>query len=328
VSHHRSVVVNGDPGAGKSAVTLQLAERLQVRRVAFGDVHRDEARKRGWTTQQLNEHAGRNPAIDDYVDNLQREIARSNEPLVVDSRLGWHFFPRAFKVHLVVDLSVAARRAMARPGDAVESYTSIEEAERGLLKRSEDERSRFSTMRAVDQHRLRNYDLVCDTSRASIDAVVDVITAAFHGVLAQDILEGFPPLLLLDPARIYPTDNIRALRDLWGSDFVEMIKRHGPQSIPPIDVGYSGKSFYVISGSRFLSGALQCNFSLIPARLVAEQDEQVVGGWSATHYFQNEVSLTKVYDWEAAHNIQLPHPPHIAERGQPARPLTGSGDGT
>ena len=269
------------------------------------------------TTLQLNEQAVRDQAVDDYVDNLQREMARSNERLVVDSRLGWYFFPKAFKVHLIVDPSVAARRALSRPSDAVESYTSAEEARRGLSKRSDRENSRFLAMRGVDQHRLRNYDMVCDTSRAPLDAVVDLILDAADGSLAQPILRDSPPLLLLDPVRIYPAEDIRVLRDLWDSDFVDSVRRSGVRGLPPIEVGCALRSFYSIKGSRWLSATVQSGFELVPARLVGERDETVAGGWSADQYFENEVSSTKIYDWEAAHRIRLPLPEHVLQGIRP-----------
>jgi cytidylate kinase len=318
VSQSRSIVVNGDLGAGKSRISSELARRLHLPHVAMGDVHREMALNRQKTIDQLNDHAGRDKAVDNYVDNLQRELARSNEPKVVDSRLGWYFFPGAFKVHLLVDPSIGAKRAMSRPSNSVESYSSAEEAEIRLRARSNSEHTRFLATYGVDKYKLRNYDMVCDTSQTAIDDIVAVIIDGFNGLLATEILEKSPPLLLLDPTRIYPTESIQVLRDLWDSKFAETVNRLGVRSLEPIDVGYAERFFYLVNGSRRLSAAIQAGFQLVPARLVAEQTETVVAGWSATQYFRSEVSLTKVYDWEAAHHIELPLPPHVLQQGQAA----------
>ena len=84
----------------------------------------------------------------------------------MDSRLAWHFFTDALKVHMITEPAEAARRVLARPSGPAESYTSLEEAKAKLRERSESERSRFIIRYGVDKARLRNYDLVCDTTRA------------------------------------------------------------------------------------------------------------------------------------------------------------------
>src|SRR5690242_17665881 len=99
----RSVVINGDLGSGKSTVSAQLARQLGVRRISVGDLYREMAQRRGMTALQLNLHAELDDKIDYYVDRLQSDIAMSGETLIVDSRLAWHFFRDALKVHLVTD---------------------------------------------------------------------------------------------------------------------------------------------------------------------------------------------------------------------------------
>src|SRR4051794_25035203 len=96
----RSVVINGDLGSGKTTVSELLAHRLGVRRISVGDLYRAMAAQLGMTALQLNLHSELDDKIDYYLDQLQRDIAGSGEYLVVDSRLAWHFFADALKVHL------------------------------------------------------------------------------------------------------------------------------------------------------------------------------------------------------------------------------------
>jgi predicted cytidylate kinase len=168
----RTVVINGDLGSGKTTVSVMLAERLGLRRVSIGDLYRRMAAEHGMTALQFNLHAELDDKVDHYIDQLQHDIAASAERLVVDSRLAWYFFTDAFKVHLIVDPVEAARRVLARPGDAVENYGSAEEAGRQLAERSESERQRFLARYGVDKTDLRNYDLVCDTTRTNPEQVV------------------------------------------------------------------------------------------------------------------------------------------------------------
>lgn len=306
----QSIVFNGDLGSGKSTVSVEIAKRLNMRRVSVGDLYRQMAEERQMTALQLNLHAELDQAVDGYVDQLQRDIAASGERLVMDSRLAWHFFTDALKVHMITEPTEAARRVLARPSGPAESYTSIEEAKAKLRERSESERSRFILRYGVDKARLRNYDLICDTTRATPEQVIAHVVDVYEGRLGADVLRDGQPLLLLDPARVYPTEDVVALRGLWDSDFVGGVAEAGDEALEPLTIGYTGEYFFVVDGHRRLSAALQSGFPLVPARLVAEVDEPVVGGMSAVEYFTAQASPSLIHDWEAAHGTRLPLPEH------------------
>jgi cytidylate kinase len=319
----RSVVVNGDLGSGKTTVTVKLAERLGLRRISVGDLYREIARRKGMTALQLNRHAELDDEVDGYVDRLQGEIAESDEQLVVDSRLAWFFFTRALKVHLITDAAVAARRVLARPSSEVESYASVAEALQRLRERSESERARFLVRYGADKCRLRNYHLVCDTTRATPDEIVEQIVAVYQGRLNPGIVEDSPPLVLVDPTRVYPTQEVQALRDHRYPALVESVGAAGPAALEPLRLGYAAGDFFVIDGHRQLSAALECGFRFVPAQLVAEGDEPVVGGLSAIGYFASEVSAGMVCDWADLHGTELPPPSHVHSVAHPG-PRLGS----
>jgi predicted cytidylate kinase len=305
---HRSIVVNGDLGSGKTTVTVKLAERLGIRRISVGDLYREMARRRGMTALQLNLHAELDDEVDGYVDRLQSEIAASGEQLVVDSRLAWFYFTEALKVHLITEPTVAATRVLARPSSEVESYVSVPEARQRLRERSESERARFLVRYGADKCRLRNYDLVCDTSRATPDEIVDQVAAVFQGRLNAGILPASPPLLLIDPVRVYPTQEVAALRG------------QRSESREPLRFGYVDDCFFAVDGHHRLSAAIRGGDRFVPARLVAEGDEPVVGGLSARAYFESEVGLSMVYDWSELHGFDLALPPHLAREGSSPKP--------
>ncbi|WP_319461175.1 AAA family ATPase [Micromonospora sp. RTP1Z1] len=306
----QSIVFNGDLGSGKSTVSVEIAKRLGLRRVSVGDLYRQMAQERQMTALQLNLHAELDHAVDGYVDQLQRDIAASGESLVMDSRLAWHFFTDALKVHMITEPTEAARRVLARPSGPAESYTSLEEARAKLRERSESERNRFIVRYGVDKAQLRNYDLVCDTTRADPEQVIAHIIDAYEGRLGADVLADTPPLLLLDPARVYPTEDIATLRGLWDSEFVGEVAGAGDEALEPLTIGFTGEYFFVVDGHRRLSAAVQSGFPLVPARLVAEVNEPVIGGMSAVDYFAAQVRPSMIHDWEAAHGIALPLPEH------------------
>lgn len=254
-----------------------LADRLGIRRISVGDLYRDMAQQRGMTALQLNLHAELDDKIDFYVDQLQSDIADSGEQLIVDSRLAWFFFANALKVHLITEPRTAARRVLGRPANGVESYTSVEEAQDRLASRSESERIRFIQRYGADKTRLRNYDLVCDSTSAGPDEIVEQIIEAFRGPSAG-------PALFIDPKRIHPT---RA-GDIDG----------------PLQLGYARPSFFVVSGHRRVSEAIRAGRALIAATLVAEAHEQIAGQ-SATHYFNTETTPARIHDWEQEHGVAL-----------------------
>jgi predicted cytidylate kinase len=234
----RSVVINGDLGSGKSTVSILLAQRLGIRRISVGDLYREMAQQRGMTALELNLHAELDDKIDHYVDRLQSDIAMSGETLVVDSRLAWHFFRDALKVHLITDPHVAADRVLGRPADSVENYSSHLEALKHLAERSESERIRFLDRYGADKTRLRNYDLVCDSTRAT------------PGEIVERILEvlSTPPTglrLFIDPRRIH------ASSDHDG----------------PVRLAYSRPNFYAVSGHAAINAAAHNGAALICATL-------------------------------------------------------------
>lgn len=304
----QSIVFNGDLGSGKSTVSVEIAERLGMRRVSVGDLYRQMAQERQMTALQLNLHAELDQAVDGYVDQLQRDIAASGECLVMDSRLAWHFFTDALKVHMITEPGEAARRVLLRPSGPAEQYTSLAEAKARLLERSESERNRFIIRYGVDKAQLRNYDLICDTTRAGAAEVIEHIVAAYEGRLCPEVLREAPPLLLLDPVRVYPTEDIVTLRGQWDAAPDDDVAAVGDEPLEPLRIGYTGEHFFVVDGHRRLSAALQDGCRLVPARLVAEVDEPVVGGMSAIDYFAAQVRPSMIHDWSAAHGIDLPLP--------------------
>ena len=282
-----AIVVNGDLGSGKSTVSVEVARRLGIERICVGDLYREMARRRGMTALQLNLHAELDDEVDGYVDRLQRDIAASGRQLVVDSRLAWHFFTDAMKVHLITDRAVAARRVLGRPATSVEHYSSSADATERLRERSESERARFLSRYGVDKARLRNYSVVCDTTSATPDEVVDRVIGCYRHPRKDT------PVLFVDPRRVYPTGP-----DTDGS---------------AVSLGYTGEHFFVVAGHRRVSAALRSGESLVEARLAAEVDEPVPGtGRSAVEYFAMRVRSDVVHAWAAAHGTSLKVPAEAA----------------
>lgn len=263
----RIIALSGELGSGKSSVAERLAAALGARRVSTGEAQRQIARQRGVTTLELNRLAETDPTIDEEIDSVFRSLAASDESLVVDSRLAWHFLPAAFKLHLLVDPAEAAARVFGRKGAEAEQYHSVDEALAKIVARAESERHRFLEVYGVDIFALANYDLVIDTSQASPDEVAERVLER----LAGPGRDGPGPDLLLAPRRVVVAATPRgpAAGDAGAGLAGEV--RHGSSRLAPITVDYRRPSFVVVDGRRRLEAARLAGLTLVPAVLQAEE---------------------------------------------------------
>ena len=128
------------------------------------------------------QHARRlDDKIDHYVDRLQSDIATLGERPRGRQPAGLAFFQDALKVHLVTDPTVAAHRALGRPATTVEWYASLRRGPEPPGGAFRERRVRFIERYGVDKPRPRNYDLVCDSTRARPEDIVARIVEALSG---------------------------------------------------------------------------------------------------------------------------------------------------
>ena len=294
----RSVVINGDLGSGKTTVSVLLAQRLGVRRISIGDIYREMAAQRGLSALQLNLHSELDDKIDAYIDQIQRDIVASGEQLVVDSRLAWHFFTDALKVHLITEPTVAARRVLGRPTE-VENYATLEEARTDLASRSESERMRFLSKYGVDKTCLRNYDTICDSTRATPQEILDTIVES----LAESDGSDSGPICYLDPQRIFPTAGVPSPGE---SDLDETL-----------EVGFAAPHFFVVRGHRRLGAAIRSGQSLVRASLAGEASDEPISGLPFAEYLRTNVTADRIRAWDEAFGIELPELETVS--GGPAR---------
>jgi cytidylate kinase len=237
------LAVSGELGSGKSTVARLLADRLGLRYVSTGAMQRAMAESLSMSTLDANKLAETDASIDDRIDQALADMGQEDVATVFDSRLAWWFVPHAFKVHLVVDATEGARRALSRGPTAAEHYDSLADALVAIEERFTSERTRFLDKYKIDIARLRNYDLVVDTTDAPAEAVADVVAAALNDDAAPS------PRLLVSPSRLLPADR---------------------QADDPA-VAYVRPAFFSL-GPSLAEGPLA------PARLVAEGDERLPDG--------------------------------------------------
>jgi len=147
------IAISGDIGSGKSSVAELLSRLLHWQVARAGEMQRSTAASFGLTTLQANRLAEAEPALDEKIDNRLMALGKSQDEMIFDSRIAWHLIPDAFKVHLIADPEVAARRVLKRSISAVERYTTLAEAIKAAEERYQSERSRFAAELCVLQSR-------------------------------------------------------------------------------------------------------------------------------------------------------------------------------
>lgn len=268
------VAVSGELGSGKSAVANALSARLGADVVSTGAIHRRIAAQRGESALETNLVAEEDASIDQLIDGELVRLGAGGDRVIFDSRMAWHFVPGALKVHLVVDPAIAARRMVGRGATSVEGYDDVAEAQVHADRRHASEQRRFLATYDVDIDRLRNYDVVIDTSVTGIEELADLV-AAF--VASPDDIPASPHLVC----------SAARLAGLASDEFAPqgrvLVAPHELVTgvAPHLRVAYDRPDMAVVAGRDALDEACDRGRDLLPAILVAEGDEEVTPGTTA-----------------------------------------------
>ena len=160
------ITIAGSLGSGKSSTARAVASALGFRHFSSGDLFRQLAAERDESIEAMNISAEAQRDIDLKVDNLLREMYRTDERLVIDSRMAWHWMPLSFKVFLVLDPDTAAQRIfnhLRDEGRMSEAATSIDEVRKSIDRRFASEQKRYAALYGVNATDPLNFDVVINT---------------------------------------------------------------------------------------------------------------------------------------------------------------------
>ena len=179
--------ITGKLGSGKSTVCSILKEKYGFEIFSTGTINREQARRLGITTLELNERLKSDPALDKEIDGTvtKLSIEKKDEKLVFDSRMAWHFAKDTFKIFLTIDPMEAATRVMKNQRGAEEHYDSVDDACQGLVKRGNVERERFIQIYGVDYFDHNNFNLVVDTTSRTPEEIVGIIIENYESYCAD-----------------------------------------------------------------------------------------------------------------------------------------------
>ena len=173
------ITLSGELGSGKSTVANYLISKMPFKIVSAGLLFRQLAAEHGMSAKEFNEFIENDPKYDHYVDDTMAELGRTDEKIIFDSRMAWHFVPSSFKIYLYVDVDTATERIFNDKGRVSESYTDKETARQEIIDRRKSELLRYQNFYHCNLDDYSNYDLIVDTSHASRDEVNELVYNSF-----------------------------------------------------------------------------------------------------------------------------------------------------
>ena len=284
------IVMSGDIGSGKSSVATELKQLTGFDIIGTGTIQRAIATRRGLTTLELNEISQTDRSVDDEIDAYVIETGKTQDRLIMDSRLAWHFIPTAFKVFLAVDVVVGAERVFnASRND--EKNESLEITLKNNLKRQTIEDQRFNQLYNIHFRKYGNYDLIIDTSYATPLAIAKKINDCFNAWLKQQSFSS----LWITPKKLLPSLAL----DVIGDDHQEL------------NVFIYKEFIYIHQGHRLIIEAHRADNDLIPAKIITEEEFKLLNDGVTVAEAAHKVSLAILKDWEEALGFKYTRYPEV-----------------
>jgi len=169
------ITISGKPGAGKTTVGRILAKQLGYKFYSIGEFRGEMAQKLGFTIDELNKIGEKNFWTDQRADEFQKKIGETENDVIIDGWIAFHFIPNSFKVFLDVDPKVSARRVFIDQRPDEEYLDNEKKVLKQLQERLKETRKRFLKYYQVDFLDKSHYDLIINTSKIPPEEVVKII---------------------------------------------------------------------------------------------------------------------------------------------------------
>lgn len=256
---HEKISLAGDLGSGKSTVAKIITERLGMEYYSTGTICRAVAARHGIDVAQMNKYMETHPELDHEIDDGLVALSNDDRPLLIDSRMAWHFVRDTFRVYLTTEMAVSALRIF-NAKRTEESFATVEETERSVKTRRASETKRYMELYGVNNHDLANYDLVLDTTYASPDEIADCMAEAYAAWQKDRSIRA----CYLSPLRLY----YPAEREEGESRPDLLAERIEGGERPTVDVCFDGDRFCVASDPDVALAYSLSSLPLVPCRLI------------------------------------------------------------
>ena len=252
----------GDLGSGKSTVAKILVDQLGMEYYSTGSICRAVAARHGMTVVEMNQYMETHPELDKEIDDGLCALSDVDKPLLIDSRMAWHFVRGTFKVYLTTEIAVSAARIFGA-GRSEEQFATVEETEQKIRERRDSEKKRYMEFYGVNNKDLFNYHLVLDTTYATPDQVGEYLMDAF-AAWREDKEKHF---CFISPLRLYYPDEMPD----DAPTPAEMAERIEAGEAPIVEVAFDGERFYVVGNAPAALGYAMTDRPLVPCVLVQRE---------------------------------------------------------
>ncbi len=167
------ITITGYPGSGKSTLGKGIAKALGLKHYSAGDLLRQIAKEKDLPVMELHRLMEEDESVDRELDERNKKLGLEEDNFVIDGRLSWHFIPKSVKIFVKIDLKKAAERVFKdscsdKKERCGEENASVQKTVENMQKRMEMNKGRYLKLYNVDYLNESNYDIVVDTTKASI----------------------------------------------------------------------------------------------------------------------------------------------------------------
>ena len=224
-----------------------------------GKICREVAARHGMTVVEMNQYMETHPELDREIDDGLCALSDVDKPLLIDSRMAWHFVRDTFRVYLSTETAVSAARIFGA-GRSEEQFATVEETEAKIRERRESEKKRYMEFYGVNNKDLFHYNLILDTTYATPEQVGECLEKAFEE-WKEDHEKVF---CFLSPLRLYyPADMPDDAEN--PATLAEQIEA-GASFV--VDVAFDGERFFTVSEPELALAYALTTRPFIPCRLV------------------------------------------------------------
>jgi len=302
------ITITGDLGSGKSTVAKSLCKMLNFKYFSTGGIQRQIGKEQGMNTLELNYFAEKNLDIDKYIDDFVIRLNDEEESFAIDSRMAWHFIRNSFKIYLTVNPIVAAKRVMADcHRDSEQVMEDIYEKSLNLLERRAAEDKRFKLIYGVDCGDLNNYNLVVDTTNATVEEISKLISELFKAFSEKTAICKH----WISPKLLYPTEHVNQLKQVEVTKTGQSVIGIVCDKMNSVETVQLGRDLFICKKHNVASAALLNRISLIPVVILAKDEEEIHPGQSASKFIETVFNLDSIIEWEKAHGFQFETYPKI-----------------
>jgi predicted cytidylate kinase len=168
------IALGGKPGSGKSTIAKLLAKKLNFKHYSNGDFMREIAEQRNISILELSRIAETDKSIDEELDKRQVMLGKKEDNFVIDSRLGFHFIPKAKKVFIDADFEIRAKRILSDK-KRKENNPDINKAKQNIIEREKSEIKRYMQYYNLNPYDKNNFDIAIDSSDLTPEQIANQI---------------------------------------------------------------------------------------------------------------------------------------------------------